>query len=72
MDPYLSLTAHYIDSLPGDPYHWELKAKLLGYTYVKGNHSGANTAAVVLRIIDSYNIRSKVRTPCSRVANQNG
>ncbi|THG95518.1 hypothetical protein EW026_g6148 [Hermanssonia centrifuga] len=59
-DPYLSVTAHYIDSPPGKPDEWELKAKVIGFTEIEGNHSGANTAAVVLHVVDRYGLRGKL------------
>jgi hypothetical protein len=61
-DPYLGVTAHYIYSEADQPNEWELRSKVLGYTEIQGNHSGANTAAVILlRVVDQYRIRHKVR-----------
>lgn len=59
-DPYLAVTAHYIHSEVDQPNDWELRSKVLGYTEMRGNHSGANTAAIILRIVDQYRIRHKV------------
>ena len=58
MDPFLSVTAHYIAV---KPEQWTLKSQVLAYTHIEGNHSGANTASVLLRVIDRYDIRPKVR-----------
>lgn len=60
-DPYLAVTAHYIVANEDQPNDWALKSRLLGYTEIHGNHSGANTAAVILRVVDRYDIRGKVR-----------
>jgi hypothetical protein len=30
-DPYLAITAHYIDTLSDQPLEWELKSKLIGF-----------------------------------------
>ena|ERR1700722_12188723 len=59
-DPYLAVTAHYISSPPAQPNSWELRSRVLGFMEIEGNHSGANTAAVILRVIDRYGIRHKV------------
>jgi hypothetical protein len=59
-DPYLGVTAHYIDSPPQRPNEWTLKSDILGFTEIKGNHGGANQAATVLRVLDRYGIRDKV------------
>jgi len=48
--------AHYIASPEGQPNNWELHSKTLGYTSIEGNHSGANTAAVILHVINHYGI----------------
>ncbi len=62
MDPYLAVTAHYISVSPKASTHpeWELKSKILGFAPIEGNHGGANTAAVILRVVDRYKIRHKV------------
>ena len=59
-DPYLGITAHYIDT-PADRHsEWELKTVTLGYTVVEGNHSGANIAAHIIQVLDKYGLREKV------------
>jgi hypothetical protein len=55
-DPYLAVTAHYIAAPASQLNSWELHSKTLGYTGIEGNHNGANTAAVILRVIDRYGI----------------
>lgn len=47
-DPYLAVTAHYINAPKEQPNAWELKKKMLGFTKIEGNHGGANTAAVLI------------------------
>jgi hypothetical protein len=59
-DPFLSVTGHYITSLPGRPEEWELRTDQLAFTAVEGNHSGANMANIILRVIDRYDLRNKV------------
>jgi hypothetical protein len=59
-DPYLGVTAHYIHSEADQPNEWELRSKVLGYTEIQGNHSGANIAAVILHVVDQYGIHHKV------------
>lgn len=62
MEPYLAVTAHYIDSPPAQPTQWELKHNVLGYASFQGRHTGSNTAAVVTRVIDRYHLAKKVST----------
>jgi hypothetical protein len=59
-DPYLAITAHYIDSPPDQPSEWSLKTDLLGFTEINGNHGGANQASIMLRVLDQYDICDKV------------
>ncbi|RDB19397.1 hypothetical protein Hypma_013487 [Hypsizygus marmoreus] len=56
----MAITIHYIDAPPDKPNDWELKSELLGFTEIKGNHGGANTAATMLNVFDRYGIRSKL------------
>ena len=39
---------YYINALAKNPSEWELKSKILGFMEIEGNHSGANTATVIL------------------------
>ena len=59
-DPYLAIMAHYIASPEGQPTIGNIHSKTLVYTSIEGNHSGANTAVVILHVIDRYGIREKV------------
>ena len=60
-DPYASITGHYISAPEGRPQDWELKCKQLAFTPLEGNHSGANMADILVRAVDCYGIREKVR-----------
>jgi hypothetical protein len=59
-DPFLSVTAHYIDSPVNKPQEWELKMEQLAFRYIEGNHSGANIGRILVEVIDDYGIRKKV------------
>lgn len=59
-DPFLSITAHYIDSPTDTPQEWELKTEQLAFTPINGNHSGANIGRILIETIDKYGIRTKV------------
>jgi hypothetical protein len=61
MDPYLGVTAHFISNPPDAPTQWSLEHRVLGVTSIDGRHTGANMAATLMRIIDRYAIRDKVR-----------
>ena len=39
-DPYLSLTAYYMDTLPDHPNKWELKSDQLIFQEIEGRHTG--------------------------------
>ena len=62
MDPYLALTAHYIESTPDQPLVWRLKTNLIGFIPLVGNHSGKNQARHIHRCIDRIGLHTKVRT----------
>ncbi|THG95548.1 hypothetical protein EW026_g6127 [Hermanssonia centrifuga] len=59
-DPYLAVTAHYIDSMPDKPAEWVLQSQVIGFTVIEGDHSGANTAAVIICMLDRYGLLDKV------------
>jgi hypothetical protein len=58
-DPYLAITAHYIDAPSDQPLEWELKSKLLGFEELQGSHTGANVAVKIVEVLDQYDIRNK-------------
>ena len=39
-DPYLAITAHYIDAPLEKPNDWQLKARTLAFTSIEGDHGG--------------------------------
>lgn len=56
----MAVTAHYISSPKERPQEWSLESRMLGYAEIEGSHSGANEAAIIMRVIDRYDIRDKV------------
>jgi hypothetical protein len=59
-DPFLSVTGHYIAAPDNQPEEWELKTEQLAFAPIEGNHSSENLANIIVRVIDRYNLRSKV------------
>jgi hypothetical protein len=59
-DPFLSVTAHYIDAMDDNPQNWELKTEQLAFTPIRGDHSGANIANILVDTINRFEIRAKV------------
>ncbi|KIK40253.1 hypothetical protein CY34DRAFT_13821 [Suillus luteus UH-Slu-Lm8-n1] len=57
--PFLSVTAHYIDSLDGKPQEWELKSEQLAFTIINSNHSGSNIGQILIETINNYNFHTK-------------
>jgi hypothetical protein len=60
-DPYISITAHYIDSPDEHPYDWTLKAEQLAFAPFEGNHSGVNMSNIVVGTVERFGILDKVR-----------
>ena len=58
-DPYLAITAHYIDAPPDGP--WRLSSDVLAFEHVPGAHSGDNLASVITCVVDRFGFRSKAR-----------
>lgn len=58
--PYLTFTVHYIDINTQDSTNWTLRAHILRFPKVNSSHSGANTAVTLMRVIDKYELHSKV------------
>ena len=58
-DPYLAITAHYIDAPPDGP--WRLTSDVLAFEHVPGAHNGANLASVITCVVDRFGFRSKAR-----------
>ena len=59
-DPRPSVPAHYIDAPKDKPTEWALKAKALFFTKLDGNHSGENTANIIMHVVNRYKIHDKV------------
>jgi hypothetical protein len=58
---FLSVTGHYIDAPSDSPKDWGLRATQLALTEVDGRHTGKNLARLVVRVVDQYGFRDKVR-----------
>ena len=52
-DPYLAITAHYIDSLPDSQITWVMKKDLIG------NHSGENQVHFIMKCIKQFGLKGK-------------
>jgi hypothetical protein len=63
LDPYLSITGHYVHVPAGRPYEWELKSEQLAFSHIDRNHSGDNLSNILVRTVDRYNLRKKVCPP---------
>jgi hypothetical protein len=60
-DPYMSLTAHYIDAPADRPDAWELKSEQLIFQEIHGRHTGKNMGDLLTCALDRYELRGKVR-----------
>jgi hypothetical protein len=58
--PFLSITAHYIDSPAENPHEWELKVEQLAFAPIHSNHSGANIGKILIENINKYDIHMKL------------
>ena len=59
-DPYLSLTAHYIDAPADCPSAWKLKTEQLIFQQIEGRHTGKNMADILRCALDRYQLHGKV------------
>jgi hypothetical protein len=59
-DPYLSLTAHYIDAPVDRPSAWKLKSEQLIFQQIEGRHTGNNMADILSCALDRYQLHGKV------------
>jgi hypothetical protein len=57
----MSITGRYIDFLPDSPHDWELREEQLAFTPVEGRHNSVNQAKVLVRTVNQYGLRGKVR-----------
>jgi hypothetical protein len=49
-DPYLTMMGHWIDA------DWNLQEQVLAFREIVGNHSGANTGALLIKILSEYGL----------------
>ena len=59
-DPYLSVTGHYTSAPPDKPNKWAVRSHQLTFVLLEGRHSGANIGNLLVRVMDRYDIRTKV------------
>ena len=59
-DPYLSLTAHYIDAPVDCLSVWALRSKQLIFQEIQGRHTGKNMADILSCMLDQYGLHGKV------------
>lgn len=59
-DPYISVTAHYIDTPADQPHAWRLKCEQLAFEEIKGRHTGENLADILARTLDDYRLHGKI------------
>jgi hypothetical protein len=64
-DPYISLTAHYIDAPADCPTAWELKSEQLLFQEIQGRHTGKNMGEILSRALERYELHGKVRSSLS-------
>lgn len=60
-DPYLSLTAHYIDAPLDCPNSWSLKSEQLLFQEIEGRHTGKNMSEILRCAIERYELCGKVQ-----------
>src|SRR5258708_33280482 len=60
-DPYIAITAHYIDSSTNSQSLWVLKKDLIGFFSVIGSHSGENLACYIIECVEQFGLEKKVR-----------
>lgn len=66
LTPFMAVTAHWIETTPiqtprGQQYMLKLRADLIGFQRVPGNHTGEHLAHAFLHVLDRIGIASKVR-----------
>ena len=58
--PFLAITAHWIARITGTT-SLQLKAALIAFHRLRGNHDGESLAAAVLQLLDRAGITVKVQ-----------
>jgi hypothetical protein len=59
-NPYISITAHYVNSPVDKPDQWELREDQLALVLLEGHHTRANIALIIISILNKYSISQKV------------
>ncbi|KAL5522088.1 hypothetical protein ACEPAF_1945 [Sanghuangporus sanghuang] len=61
---FLAIVMHYILN------KWDLQEQLIAFKEIKGRHTGDNIGAIVLRVLDQYNLASKlIAINCDNASN---
>jgi hypothetical protein len=60
-DPYLSLTAHFIDAPADCLTAWELRSEQLIFQEIEGRHTGKNMSNILSRALERYGLHGKVQ-----------
>ncbi|OCB88219.1 hypothetical protein A7U60_g4624 [Sanghuangporus baumii] len=61
---FLAIVIHYISN------EWDLQEQLIAFEEIKGRHTGDNIGAIVLRVLDQYNLVSKlIAINCDNASN---
>jgi hypothetical protein len=55
-EPFLSVTAHYINNPVDKPQQWVFKSDQLAFMLVIGHHSGENFGKILMEAIDEYGL----------------
>ena len=59
-NPYISITAHYINSPVDKPDQWVLREDQLASAPLEGHHTGASIASIIISVLNEYSISGKV------------
>jgi hypothetical protein len=59
-NPYILITAHYVNSPVGKPNQWALKEDQLAFALLEGHYTRANIASIITNILNEYGISQKV------------
>jgi hypothetical protein len=59
-DPYVSLTAHYIDAPANCPSAWTLQSEQLIFQEIQGRHTGKIMADILSSALERYGLCGKV------------
>ncbi|KIJ51774.1 hypothetical protein M422DRAFT_244123 [Sphaerobolus stellatus SS14] len=58
-DAYMVFTIHYINAPKESPNDWSLTNEVLALPNLKGSHSGANQAEILIQLVDCYGFKDK-------------